>query len=164
MQLWFSNVPLIFNAYNFRNLTGTVVFFFLTPFRSAVSHIRFNSVFRFDVFLPNSFASSIYPLSPFLNSYFCMHSCSQSTVAAFHRCVLGISYGKPAEERGLKRDVALLLFINLDGKATRVGIAGCACVPTMQPALCSVRYTITPTPTITAVPTSTFVRLSSWRK
>lgn len=30
------------------------------------------------------------------------------------------AYGKPAEERGFKRDVAVLIFMNMDGSVTRV--------------------------------------------
>lgn len=49
---------------------------------------------------------------------------SQSTVGAFHRSLLGASYrnaAKVSENRGLKHDLAVSLFLNVDCKATKVG-------------------------------------------
>lgn len=41
-----------------------------------------------------------------------------STFATFHRSVIGESYRNPAEERGLKCNVFVLLFINREGTTT----------------------------------------------
>lgn len=41
----------------------------------------------------------------------------------FYRLVLGADYGKSAEERDLRCNVAVRLFVKADGEATQVGIA-----------------------------------------
>lgn len=46
---------------------------------------------------------------------------SQATISASHCSVIGEDYGKPAEESGLKRRVAVSLFINLVESDPRVG-------------------------------------------
>lgn len=48
---------------------------------------------------------------------------SNLSSGAFHRSDICGSYGKPAKERGFKRDVAVLLFFKVDEIASRVGIA-----------------------------------------
>lgn len=88
-----------------------------------------------------------------------MSSSFQSNFAAFHSSVTDASYGKTAEERGLKRDVTSLLFINLDGNASGVALPRCAGLLMMQLAIWSLRYTPTPSPRITAVKASAFAML-----
>lgn len=49
-----------------------------------------------------------------------MSSASQPILAVFHKSVIGASLGQPAEERSLKHDFSVVLFINVDGNASRV--------------------------------------------
>lgn len=51
-----------------------------------------------------------------------MASPSLSTLADFDRTILGDDCETPAEEHGLKQDIAIILPITKDGKASRVGI------------------------------------------
>lgn len=46
-----------------------------------------------------------------------------SFLVAFHKSVLGAEYRKSAEERGAKRNVTFMLFLNGDGKVTKIGWA-----------------------------------------
>lgn len=82
----------------------------------------FDHFFCLSEVLLTSFPNSIYTFLPFQNSLFYkISSLSQSTTSAFHRSVVAVRYAKPFEERGFKRDLAVLLFTNVDGNATRVG-------------------------------------------
>lgn len=52
-----------------------------------------------------------------------MSSFSQTLLTAFHRYVIRVSYGRTAVERGVKRNDALLIFINVYERAARVKTA-----------------------------------------
>lgn len=98
-----------------------MVFFFSLLFGQTSTQFRCSTFFCFSVSLPISFSNFIYPL--FSVPYFAFSkilSPSQSTLAPFHRSVIGVSYMNADEKRGLKRDAAVWLLINMDWNATRV--------------------------------------------
>lgn len=110
-------------------------YFFSPLFCSTLTHFRSKSLFRF-----SSFSLPLYsaPSSPFLRFIVRLvqgSSPSQSTLATFHRSVIGASHGKSPEERNLECDVAVLLFIIVDGTQFELVVPRCAHVQTMQPAL-----------------------------
>lgn len=78
--------------------------------------------------LPTSFPPPFFPSLHSLVFCFKMSPTYQFTLVAPHSSVIGASSGEPAKMRGLKCDVAVLLPINVNGNASRVGTVHCSTV------------------------------------
>lgn len=115
----FLNISSIVYSYTFRILIIKVLRCSSPLFHSTLTNFLSHSYFHFSVFSPYLFShlhSSLFLRS--LSLSFNMSSPPKSTLAAFHRSVIGGSYGMPAQKSGLKRNVAVSLLISVDGIAT----------------------------------------------
>lgn len=131
MNIWsFSTVPGFFHrstdfyAFNFCTLSIKVVLFFSRFFRSALRHFRSNRFFRFWVSSP--YLISQLHLSTFFRSLI-RFSKNVFPFPTYPHCIPQkrdwSSHWNPAKKRGPKCNVAVLMFINGDGNATRAGNA-----------------------------------------
>lgn len=99
------------------------VFFCSPPSRSTLTQFCSRSFFCFSGISAYLFPQLLLP--PFVRSmdFFKSSFPSLFTLATFQKSVICAGFGKPAEKPGLRRDVAVFLFINMDGNPTRVRIA-----------------------------------------
>lgn len=121
-------------------------------------------------FSSSSFSPYLFPqfyFCPFLLSLFSLFGnvfLSQMYPCSVPRSIICDDYRMLAEECDLNCNVAITLLINVGGNAPKVDIATRAGGQAMKSALGSTKCSTTPSPTITALTTSSFAQQSSWRK